>query len=478
MDTKELVDLAADRLGGSVLYATDDFFAPKENLLKAAKPVWKEHEYTDRGKWMDGWESRRKRTAGHDFAIVRLGVCGVIRGALVDTSFFRGNFPSHCSIDACALMPETDVDSLLKAEWLEILPKSELKGDDENFFNIENPHAFTHLRLHIYPDGGVARLRVYGDVIPDWHREGGLQNEIDLAAIEHGGQVLTCSDMFFGPKHNLIMPGPSLGMSDGWETRRRRGAGNDWVVVQLAAEAEITRVEIDTSHFKGNYPDTCSVDGDEHEILPRTKLLPDARHVFVDQLNDVGPVRQVRLNVYPDGGVARLRVYGKATDDAKWREVARHINTRVRSQAEADLRSCCGASQWVRQMLASRPFDGGSELLAGAETIWWGLDPQDWLEAFAAHPRIGENPKSEWARQEQAGATSAPSDTMRALAEVNREYEKRFGHIFIVFATGKTADEMLAIARQRMQNPPEQELRTAAEQQLRITKLRLMKLVS
>jgi len=478
MDTKELVDLAADRLGGSVLYATDDFFAPKENLLKAAKPVWKEHEYTDRGKWMDGWESRRKRTAGHDFAIVRLGVSGVIRGALVDTSFFRGNFPSHCSIDACALMPETDVESLLKAEWLEILPKSELKGDDENFFNIENPHAFTHLRLHIHPDGGVARLRVYGDVIPDWHREGGLQNEIDLAAIEHGGQVLTCSDMFFGPKHNLIMPGPSRGMSDGWETRRRRGAGNDWVVVQLAAEAEITRVEIDTSHFKGNYPDTCSVDGDENEILPRTKLLPDTRHVFVDQLNDVGPVKQVRLNVYPDGGVARLRVYGKATDDAKWREVARHINTRVRSQAEADLRSCCGASQWVRQMLASRPFDGGSELLAGAETIWWGLDPQDWLEAFAAHPRIGENPKSEWARQEQAGATSAPSDTMRALAEVNREYEKRFGHIFIVFATGKTADEMLAIARQRMQNPPEQELRIAAEQQLRITKLRLMKLVS
>jgi allantoicase len=478
MDTKELVDLAADRLGGSVLYATDDFFAPKENLLKASKPVWKEHEYTDRGKWMDGWESRRKRISGHDFAIVRLGVAGVVRGVLVDTSFFRGNFPSHCSIEACSLTPETDVDSLLKTEWLEVLPKSELKGDSENFFNIENPYAFTHLRFHIYPDGGVARLRVYGDVVPDWHRGGGLQNEIDLASIEHGGQVLTCSDMFFGPKHNLIMPGPSVGMSDGWETRRRRGPGNDWVVVQLGAEAEICRVEVDTSHFKGNYPDTCSIDGDEHELLPRTKLLPDTRHVFVDQLNDVGPVKQVKLNVYPDGGVARLRVYGKVTEDAKWREVARRINTRVRAQAESDLRSCCAASQWVRQMLASRPFDGGSELLAGAETIWWELDPQDWREAFAAHPRIGENPRTEWAREEQAGATSAPSDTMRALADVNREYERRFGHIFIVFATGKTADEMLAIARQRMQNSPEQELRNAAEQQLKITKLRLMKLVS
>lgn len=154
MDTKELVDLAAERLGGSVLYATDDFFAPKENLLKASKPVWKEDAYTDRGKWMDGWESRRKRTSGHDFAIVRLGVPGLVRGVLVDTAFFRGNYPSHCSIEACALPPETDVDALLKAEWLEILPKSELKGDDENFFNIENPYAFSHLRLHIYPDGG------------------------------------------------------------------------------------------------------------------------------------------------------------------------------------------------------------------------------------------------------------------------------------------------------------------------------------
>ena len=290
--------------------------------------------------------------------------------------------------------------------------------------------------------------------------------------------MLTCSDMFFGPKHNLIMPGPALSMSDGWETRRRRGPGNDWVIVQLGCEADISRVEIDTSHFKGNYPDTCSIDVDGNDVLPRTKLLPDTRHVFVDELLDAGPVKEIRLNVYPDGGVARLRVIGHATDDAKWREVARRINTRVRAQAEAELRSCCGSSEWVRQMLASRPFDGGSELLAGAETIWWELDPQDWREAFAAHPRIGENPRSEWAREEQAGAASASSDTMRSLVEVNREYEKRFGHIFIVFATGKTADEMLSMARQRLQNQPEQELRIAAEQQLKITKLRLMKLVS
>src|SRR5437763_12609773 len=280
MDFKEFVDLAAERLGASVLYATDDFFAPKENLLKAEKPVWKEHEYTERGKWMDGWESRRKRVAGHDFAIIRLGAPGMIRGVVVDTSYFRGNFPSHCSIEASFAAPETPHDAL--NDWMELLAKSELAGDSENSFEIDNPHAFTHLRLHIYPDGGVARLRVHGDVVPEWHREGGLNNDLDLAAVEHGGHVLTCSDMFFGPKHNLIMPGPARGISDGWETRRRRGPGNDWVIVRLGAEAMIRRIEIDTSFFKGNHPDTCSVDAGEQEILPRTKLLPDTRHVFVD----------------------------------------------------------------------------------------------------------------------------------------------------------------------------------------------------
>jgi len=477
MDFKELVDLAAERLGGSVLYATDDFFAPKENLLKAEKPVWKEHEYTERGKWMDGWESRRKRTPGHDHAIIRLGTPGVLRGVVVDTSFFRGNFPSHCSIEACFAAPETPHDAL--TDWTEVLPKSELKGDSENPFAIENPHAFTHLRFHIYPDGGVARLRVHGEVVPEWHREGGLQEELDLAAVEHGGQVLTCSDMFFGPKHNLIMPGPSRGMSDGWETRRRRGPGNDWVIVQLGAEAIVRRIEVDTAFFKGNYPDTCSIDGDEkEEILPRTRMLPDTRHFFIEELNAVGPVRNIRLNVYPDGGVARLRVYGVATENARWTEVARRINTRVRALAEEELRSCCGSNEWVRQMMASRPFAGGSELLAAAENIWSELDPHEWQEAFAAHPRIGEKPSSSWAREEQAGATAAARETMAALAQVNSDYEKRFGHIFIVCATGKGADEMLAMAQRRLQNPPDQELRIAAEEQLKITKLRLMKLVS
>jgi allantoicase len=222
----------------------------------------------------------------------------------------------------------------------------------------------------------------------------------------------------------------------------------------------------------------CSIEGADAEILPRTKLLPDTRHVFIDELQAVGPLREVRLNVFPDGGVARLRIYGTATENARWDAVARRINTRIRPQAEAELRPCCGSSEWVRQMIASRPFGGGSELLSAAESIWWELDPPDWQEAFQSHPRIGDKATSIWSRQEQSSAAAASSQTTDALAEVNRDYEKRFGHIFIVCATGKGAGEILAIAQRRLQNAPDEERRVAAEEQLKITKLRLMKLVS
>ncbi|HEY2322172.1 MAG TPA: allantoicase [Thermoanaerobaculia bacterium] len=470
-DFRELIDLASERLGGAVLYATDDFFAEKENLLRQSKAVWKEHEYTDRGKWMDGWESRRKRTPGHDHAIIRLGAPGVIRGFVVDTAFFRGNYPSHCSIEACYAPFESQPDEL--ANWIEILPKSELRGDSENEFAIESPFAFTHLRFHIYPDGGVARLRVHGDVVPEWRRSGGLANQLDLAAIEHGGEVLTCSDMFFGPKHNLIMPGRAFNMSDGWETRRRRGPGHDWVIVKLACEAHVQRIEIDTSHFKGNYPDTCSLDassdGNEwSEILPRTKLLPDTRHIFVVTAD----ATHVRLNVYPDGGVARMRVYGVATERGRIAAVTQRINTRI---DDTELRACCGSSEWVRRMMAARPM---ANAFATADEIWSSLGEKEWLEAFAAHPRIGERKASGWASQEQSGTASAANETLAALADANRQYEEKFGFIYIVCATGKSAEEMLAIARQRLANEREQELRNAAAEQLKITKLRMMKLVS
>ncbi|HUP65394.1 MAG TPA: allantoicase [Thermoanaerobaculia bacterium] len=484
----DFIDLASERLGGSVLYATDDFFAEKENLLKPGPPVWKEHEYTDRGKWMDGWESRRKRTPGHDWAIIRLGLPGMIREVIADTSYFRGNYPEHCSIEATYARPETLLDALLseETEWVEILPKSKLAGDSQNRFTIDSSQAFTHLRFHIYPDGGVARLRVLGEVVPDWSRLGNLGSEIDLAAVENGARVLSCSDMFFGPKHNLIMPGRAANMSEGWETKRRRGPGHDWVIVELAAEGEVRGVEIDTAHFKGNYPDTASIDGASGagdpatmewvELLPRTRLQAHTRHLFSDELRHCGPFTHLRLNVYPDGGVSRLRVRGVVTEAGRQREAVRRINTNP--LIERELRRVCGSSEWSRRMAESRPFESWGSLTAQSDAIWSALPREQWLAAFSAHPRIGEKAGGAWSSSEQSGIRSASAATMEALAQANRDYEKKYGHIFIVCATGKSAEEMLVIVRERMKNDSDTELRTAAEEQRKIMHLRLAKLVT
>lgn len=328
MDFTELIDLASEKFGAAVLYANDEFFAPKENLLKPAAPIFIEGKYTDLGKWMDGWETRRRRSPRldetFDWCVIRLGLAGIVHGVVADTSFFRGNFPSHCSIEACAVGGQPNVVKLLdaKTEWTEILPQSKLQGDSQNRFTINFPQRVTHLRLKIYPDGGVARLRVFGEVLPDWTALRRRNSEIDLAAAEHGGTVLQASDMFFGHKHNLIMPGQAQDMSDGWETKRRRGAGYDWCVIKLGNAGTIKRVEVDTSHFKGNYPESCSIEVcraddnanfdaiDWQELLPNSKLQAHTRHVYVDEIKDCGAATHVRLNIFPDGGVSRLRLFG------------------------------------------------------------------------------------------------------------------------------------------------------------------------
>jgi allantoicase len=325
-DFTELPDLAAERLGGRVVAASDEFFAPKEALLKAAPAEWREEAYTERGKWMDGWETRRRRTPGHDWCMVRLGAPGVVRGVVVDTALFRGNYPEACALDACDLPGPLDPEALeSEALWTELLPRSPLEGDAANRFATPKPRRATHLRLRIYPDGGVARLRVHGEVTPAWTGFALSGGEVDLAALENGGWVPVCSDMFFGHRQNLILPGRSLFMGDGWETRRRRGPGHDWAVVRLGAPGAVHRVEIDTDHFKGNAPARASLEGVHAPdatvetltdpatpwtpLLPETRLHPDARHRF-EALEDAGVLTHVRLNVFPDGGVARLRLWG------------------------------------------------------------------------------------------------------------------------------------------------------------------------
>jgi allantoicase len=323
----DLADLASERLGGAVVSANDEFFAPKENLIKAPAAVWREGVYTERGKWMDGWETRRRRDDGdHDWCVVRLGVRGILRGVDVDTAFFRGNYPESCAIDVCDVTGLPTPDDLARAPWREVMKRSALSGDSHNLMAIDDASPATHLRLRIFPDGGVARLRAYGDVAADWDRLR-RQGDVDLAAAANGGVVVACSDMFFGSRHNLIMPGDATHMGDGWETKRRRGPGHDWTLIRLAAEGTIRRVEVDTRHFKGNAPGACSLEavrlGDgppgqapalEHaawiELLPRTGLQPHARHEFEGELHAAGDVTHVRFNIFPDGGVGRLRLFG------------------------------------------------------------------------------------------------------------------------------------------------------------------------
>ncbi|HJU92548.1 MAG TPA: allantoicase [Pyrinomonadaceae bacterium] len=327
MDFTELIDLASERVGGAVLIANDDFFAPKENLLKASAPIFIEGKYTDRGKWMDGWESRRRRTPGFDWCIIRLGLPGIVRGVVVDTSYFRGNYPEHCSLEGATLsgLPTEEELTSETVQWVPLLPQMPLAGDSQNPFPIQYDERITHLRFKIFPDGGVARLRVYGEVVPDWEQLE-KSGQIDLAAAENGGLVLSCSDMFFGHRHNLIMPGRAANMSDGWETKRRRGPGHDWVILKLCRPGQIQRVEVDTSHFKGNFPESCSLETCNVKdlstealtdlsvqwstVLPRTKLQAHTRHFFANELLDTGGASHLRFSIFPDGGVSRLRVYG------------------------------------------------------------------------------------------------------------------------------------------------------------------------
>jgi allantoicase len=303
----ELPDLASERLGATVVDANDEFFAAKDNLIKSPGPRWREGEYTDRGKWMDGWETRRRRDVAadsFDWCVVRLGARGVIRGVDVETTHFRGNYPESCALDAGD-----------GSAWHEILKRTPLTGDAHNQFAVSEAPASTHVRLRIYPDGGVARLRVHGEVAADWARLR-RQGDVDLAAIEHGGLVIACSDMFFGSRHNLIMPGPATHMADGWETKRRRGAGHDWTVIRLATRGVVRRVEVDTRHFKGNAPAACSLDGSTdgttwRELMPRTALAPHWPHSFEDEVRNIGEITHARFNIYPDGGVGRLRLFGR-----------------------------------------------------------------------------------------------------------------------------------------------------------------------
>lgn len=327
------VDLASERLGGETLSCSDDFFAEMENLIKPGRGIFIDDKFTDRGKWMDGWESRRSfgRDDGRDFdwCIIRLGIKGVIRGFDIDTNYFRGNAPETVSVEGCVSDVEPNADTV----WETVLAQTSVEPHSQNMFEVNsadthnNNKSYTHVRLNMFPDGGIARLRVYGEADVNWNEfiDGEL---IDLASIKNGGKALLVSDMFFSDKNNLILPGRGKNMGDGWETKRRRDPGPDWSIVKLASQGSIEKVIVDTCHFKGNYPDTFTLEGiissnddfsngqQEEQwqpIIARTKLYANREHLFINEIlaNNTQSFTHVRLSIFPDGGVSRLRVFGK-----------------------------------------------------------------------------------------------------------------------------------------------------------------------
>lgn len=497
---EHLVEMANEGLGGFAMWTTDDFFAEKENLLKRHEAVFIADKYTDKGKWMDGWESQRRRTPGHDVCIVRLGVPGEIHGVVVDTTHFKGNAPSEAALEGIEAPGATAAQLNASDAWFELVPRSKVSPDSKaNVFDVAERRRVTHVRLRIYPDGGVARLRLFGRVIPEarvFRRPGA----IDLVAIENGGTVVNVSNRFFGPPANLLLPGRGVNMGDGWETARRRTPGSDWAVVQLGRAGVVERIEFDTHFFKGNAPQHvlveaidargldapaleafCTTGQGGRVLVSKSPTEPHKRHQIYPDRRMV--VTHLRVHIFPHGGVNRMRVFGQPVDSERDAAKLVELNAMAPEQAESVFLSFNGSKRWARSMAAQRPFATVRALFDAAEQMWWSSSEGDFLEAFAAHPRIGEKraaasqnaQSATWSAGEQSGVARAEAEVLDRLASQNAAYFDKFGFIYICFATGRTAPEMLEWLDDRLQRTRAEEIETAAGEQSKITRLRLEK---
>ena len=319
----QAINLADPRIGARALSCSDDFFAPMARMLQPNLATFVPGKYDDHGKWMDGWESRRKRGPGHDWCVIQLGVPGRIQGVDIDTSFFTGNYPPAASIEGCQLAD----DPADPKSWQSLLPITALQGNSHHLLPIvDTPAIWSHLRLNLFPDGGVARLRVYGQAHAQ-EAKGRGDGLIDLVAMVHGGRALAWNDAHFGACANLLLPGRGQDMGEGWETRRRREPGHDWCILALGLPGIVSRVEVDTAHFKGNFPHSCSLQGARIDATPQASLIAQSQFwptllaptaLQADAVGEwaceaLGPITHVRLNLHPDGGVSRLRLWGQPT---------------------------------------------------------------------------------------------------------------------------------------------------------------------
>ena len=391
-----LADLASARVGGRAIATNDDFFAPKSNLVKPGPAVFIPDKYTSKGKWMDGWESRRRRVPGHDWCIVALGMRGIVRGVDVDTSHFTGNFPSHCSIEAVDMpsAPKAALHAVEGPPWTTILEKTELRGNGHNFIAVSDQRPWTHLRLSIYPDGGVARLRVYGEVLVDWARVAPKGRAVDLASIKLGGLFLGASDMHYGTRGALLMPDRAKNMGDGWETKRSRDLSHsDWAIIRLGAPGNLSKSKSTPITTKGTIP-TGPRSGARMHPAPRRSAQRLTWSRFCRRPNS----RRTSAISSPARGSGGRPVLARQAADLSGRRReplahpwhARTNLTPHRRRRARLLTRACGASRWVDRMMARRPFGGDARMLRAARIEWFGLTEADWLEAFSHHPRIGD----------------------------------------------------------------------------------------
>ena len=478
------VDLAARNHGGKVILASDDFFAAKDNLIEDGRGLHLPDRYSERGKWKDGWQTSQNHVAGHHWCIVQLATPGIVRGVDIDTNHFGADSPLFASIDACCADPQTTPAQLCQEEnWLEVLPQSPLQPSSQNLFGVVDSRLWTHVRLNIYPDGGVARLRVFGEGIFD-SQQVSTEQAIDLLAFQNGGRALMSSEGFSAQLNNLILSHPATGPGDGWAATRNRRGGH-WVIFALGAPGSLERVEVDTHHFANSCPHQCAIDGlywpdastgmlycssDWVEALEPKKISGHTQHNFT-HLAQNGPFTHIKLRFDPDGGISRLRLWGHPNRlHPSADRLLGLLNNLTEDAAVAALERSCGSPRWAQAVIDRRPFFSRTALLGIAEDLWWKMAEEDWKEAFSNE--FAES--SKWFEGEQRGVKEGDDDeATQALLEANLSYESQFGYRFILCSADRTAEEILALLHQRLANHPADEIRIAAAEQIKIVRTRL-----
>ena len=317
-----MTNLADPRIGSKVVFKTDDFFASAKRIINNQTPVFKEGVFDNHGKWMDGWETRRRRTKGFDYLIIKLGKPGKIRSIDIDTAYFSGNQPTQASLEACFSKKNNPNN---KSNWIQILNKKKIGPNKNHNFKIKNQSIFTHVKLNIYPDGGIARLRIFGEMVLKKYN---FKNKIiNLTSMVNGASIVGCNNEHFGKSENILAPGKGKNMGDGWETRRSRGKNHDWLIIKCGCTGSIKKIEIDTHHFKGNYPDSCSIQAAYiskkisnskivqksqkwNFVLNKTKLKANKKHIFKNNIISKNKINFIKINIFPDGGISRIRTFG------------------------------------------------------------------------------------------------------------------------------------------------------------------------